>query len=398
LRAGGAPHRLRPVKIQRHVSKPLFRWLCLLGLGLGLSVAQCGAGQASIRCEPFGKTRDRQQVELFTLENAGGLKVKVMTYGAIIYWVETPDRNRHFANITANRPTLADYEAKSPCFGALLGRFANRIAGASFILDGRRYRLSRNSGTNHIHGGFRGFDKRVWHAQALQGRDFVALKLDYTSKDGEEGYPGDLHCTVRYELNNRNELRIEYSATTDKPTPINLSNHAYWNLAGAYSGTVLGQVLTVNASQYLVTDRALIPTGEIAPVAGTPLDFRAPHTIGSRIGEITGEQFGGGYDHCLVLNHKRPGDLAFCAKLEDPKSGRTMEVYTTQPGVQIYSANFPTGAFEGPHGYAYPKHLGLALETEHFPDSPNHPNFPQTILRPGETFRSTTVLRFGVEK
>ncbi len=335
-------------------------------------------------------------MELFTLENAGGLKVKVMTYGGIIYSVETPDREGHFANVTANRPTLADYEEKSPCFGALLGRFANRIAGASFTLDGRRYHLSRNSGTNHIHGGFRGFDKRVWHPQPVQGRDFVALKLHYTSKDGEEGYPGNLHCTVRYELNNRNELRIEYSATTDKPTPINLSNHAYWNLAGAYSGTVLNQVLMVNASKYLVTDAALIPTGEMAPVAGTPLDFRTPHTIGSRIGEITGKQFGG-YDHCLVINHKQPGDLTFCAKLKDPKSGRTLEVFTTQPGVQIYSANFPTGAFEGPHGYAYPRHLGLALETEHFPDSPNHPNFPSTILRPGETFRSTTVLRFGVE-
>ena len=325
------------------------------------------------------------------------MTARVMTYGAVICSMEAPDRNGVAANVTLNRETFAEYEKKSPCFGALIGRYANRIAKGKVTIDGRTYPLPINSGENHIHGGVRGFDKRVWKAESMRDQDSVGLRLSYTSKDGEEGYPGTLNCTVVYSLNRRNEWAMDYTATTDKATVVNLSNHAYWNLAGAQSGTVLDHVLTVNADKYLPADAGLIPTGEMLPVEGTPLDFRSPHAIGERISQIREPQFGGGYDHCLVVNRARPGELVFCARLEDPKSGRTMEVLTTEPGVQLFSANFPDGAFEGPKGYAYPCHAGFCLETEHFPDSPNHPGFPSTILRPGETYHARTVLRFGVK-
>lgn len=374
----------------------LFAVLCFFGCPpVKATTAQA---QASIFSTPFGSTREGEPVELYTLKNRHGVTAKVMTYGAILYSFEVPDKEGHLLNVTLNRETVADYERKSPCFGALLGRYANRIARGEFTLDGKSVSLPRNGGPNHIHGGARGFDKRVWHGEPLQGKDFVAVKLTYTSKDGEEGYPGNLTCTVRYELNDRNEWKMEYTATTDKATPVNLSNHAYWNLAGAQSGDVLGQVLTVTADKYLAVDETLIPTGELLPVAGTPLDFRTPHTIGERLGSIREKQFNGGYDHCLVVNHKHAGELSFCARLTEPKSGRTMEVFTTQPGVQLYSANFPAGAFEGPGGYPYPSHAGFCLETQHFPDSPNHPEFPSTILRPGETYHEVTVHRFGLAK
>jgi aldose 1-epimerase len=367
-----------------------------LGVGLLLLVGSGSVLAAgSIDKIPFGATKEGQPVELYTLKNSRGATAKVMTYGAIIYSLEVPDRQGNFANITANRETLADYEARSGAFGSLIGRYANRIAGGSFKLDGATVSLPVNAGPNHIHGG-RGFDKRVWAAHPVVRKDAVALRLTYTSKDGEEGYPGTLECTVVYQLNDRNEWTMEYTATTDKPTVINLCNHAYWNLAGAYSGTMLGQILEVNADRYLAVDETLIPTGEMLAVKGTPLDFRQPHTIGERIKDITEKHFNGGYDHCLVINHKRSGDLTLCAKLSDPKSGRTMEVWTTEPGVQIYSANFPSGALTGPGNYPYPKHAGICLETQHFPDSPNHPAFPSTALRSGDTYRSTTVHKFGV--
>ncbi|HTL55749.1 MAG TPA: aldose epimerase family protein [Candidatus Limnocylindrales bacterium] len=352
----------------------------------------------SIQKANFSKTPDGQTVDLYTLKNANGLTVKVLTYGAIIYSVEAPDKDGRYANLTANCASLDDYENRSPCFGALIGRYANRIAKGKFTLEGGEYSLPLNGGANHIHGGPRGFDKQVWKAEPTQGGDMVGLKLTYTSKDGENGYPGTLNCTVVYELNNQNEWKMDYSATTDKATPVNMSNHAYWNLAGVYSGQVLDQVLTINADKYLKADETLIPTGEIVPVGGTPLDFRKPHMIGERIGQIREKQFNGGYDHCLVLNHKTPRDLTLAAKLKDPKSGRTMEVFTTEPGVQIFSANFGPGAFKGPDGYSYPRHLGLCLECQHYPDSPNKTSFPSTILRPGETYHATTVHKFGVEK
>ncbi len=375
--------------------------LCFAILGclgvLGAPAPAPGSDKPTISKAPFGTTRDGQPVELYSLRNANGLTAKVMTYGAIIYSFEVPDHEGHFTNITANCETLADYERRSPCFGALLGRYANRIAKGRFPLDGREIKLPLNGGANHIHGGPRGFDKRVWQAQPSENADSVALKLTYLSQESEEGYPGKLSCTVLYELNDRNEWKMEYTARTDKPTVVNISNHAYWNLAGAYSGNVLDQILTVNADKYLPADETLIPTGELMPVAGTPLDFRAPHAIGERMGQIKEKQFNGGYDHCLVVNHKSPGDLAFCGKVKDPKSGRTMEVFTTAPGVQIFTANFGPGAFKGPGGYDYPRHLGVCLECQAFPDSPNKPQFPSTVLRPGETYHAITVHKFATE-
>jgi aldose 1-epimerase len=375
-------------------------YLCF-GPILPTAIAQAGSGpvlKAGIEKAPFGTTKDGRPVEIYTLRNSHGLTAKVMTYGAIIVSLEVPDRDGEFANVNANRPSLAAYEAKSACFGSLIGRYANRIAKGKFILDGTTYSLGLSGGPNHIHGGFKGFDKRVWHAEPNQTADSVSLTLTYTSPDGEEGYPGTVNCKVVYELNDRNEWKMDYSAKTDKATPINLSNHSYWNLAGSQSGTILDQVLTINADRYLLVDDTLIPTGETAPVEGTPLDFRSPHTVGERIGQIKERQFGGGYDHCFVIKHEQSGDLALAARFKDPKSGRVMEVHTTEPGVQIYSANFGSGSLQGPNGYQYPRNLGLCLETQHYPDSANHPEFPSTILRPGQTYHSLTLHRFSVEK
>jgi aldose 1-epimerase len=380
-----------------------FAGICLAYYCCTLLAIPAGGGEVlggglSIQKAPFGTTKGGQAVELYTLRNASGVTAKVMTYGAIILSLEVPDRDGRLVNVTANRETLEDYETRSACFGSLIGRYANRIARGQFTLDGHPIALARNGGPHHIHGGNRGFDKRVWQAETTTESDAVALKLTYRSPDGEEGYPGTLDCVVRYELNNRNEWKMDYSARTDKPTVVNFSNHAYWNLAGAQSGTVLEQELTVNADKYLAVDDTLIPTGGTLPVAGTPVDFREPHRIGERIGQIRERQFLGGYDHCLVVNHLRAGDLTFGAKLKDPKSGRVMEVWTTEPGIQLYSANFPSGSIQGPHGYPYPEHAGLCLETQHYPDSPNHPEFPTTVLRPGETYHSTTVHKFSVER
>lgn len=369
--------------------------LLMLG-GIAAATPQPSSTGVSITRADFGKSRSGEPVDMFTLVNANGLRLQVITYGAIIYALETPDRNGAFTNITANRPTIEDYEKRSACFGAVVGRYANRIANAKFSIDGKEFKLTPNAGKNHIHGGARGFDKVVWKGETIAGKDSVAVRLTYHSKDGEEGYPGNLDVALIYELNNRNELKLSYSATTDKPTHLNLSNHAYWNLAGAYSGDVLGHILTLSANQYLEADEALIPTGAYRSVENTPLDFRKPHPVGARLRDIHEKQFNGGYDHCFVLKQTPSRLPEFSAKVEDPKTGRVMEVYTTEPGVQLFTANFGPGAFEGPNGYAYPRHLGLCLETQHFPDSPNKPHFPSTLLKPGQTFASATVHKFSV--
>ncbi len=346
----------------------------------------------SIKTEPYGKTPDGVAVNLYTLTNANGLKVKIITYGATIIDMEVPDRNGKLENINLFRDSLEDYMKKdTPYFGCTVGRYANRIAKGKFTLDGRQYTLATNDGENALHGGLKGFDKVVWKAEQIEKKDSVGVKFTYVSPDGEEGYPGTLTAQVIYSLTDQNELKMEYTATTDKPTVVNLTNHAYWNLAGAGSGDILGHELMLNANGYLPVDAGLIPLGEVKPVKGTPMDFNTPMTIGSRIAQVPG-----GYDHCYVLN-KKPGEaLTLVAKIVEPKSGRIMEIYTTEPAVQFYSGNFLDGSVSG-GGKSYQKHAGCCLETQHYPDSPNQKAFPNTVLRPGETYKHYTMHKFSVQ-
>jgi galactose mutarotase-like enzyme len=335
----------------------------------------------------------------FTLTNAHGIEVQVMTYGGIITSIRTPDRSGHFDDIVLGFDSVAGYVKDSPYFGAIVGRYANRIANGQFALDGTTYHLARNNGPNSLHGGIRGFDKVVWTGEQFQTDSGVGVTLRYTSKDGEEGYPGTLTARVTYTLTPRDELVVDYEATSDKATPVNLSQHTYWNLHGAGNGDILDHVLTLDAAAFTPVDSTLIPTGEIAPVAGTPFDFRAPTRIGERIGqENTQLRFGRGYDHNWVLDRSNGSGLVHAARLVDPKSGRTLDISTTEPGVQFYSGNFLDGTIKGKGRRVYAHRTGLCLETQHFPDSPNHANFPSTILRPGATYRSRTVFTFGVAR
>ncbi len=344
--------------------------------------------EMGVQVQNIGKMPEGDAVEQYTLTNANGVQVTVMTYGATITSVVVPDRDGKFENVTLRLDSLDDYFAGHPYLGSLVGRYANRIAKGRFTLDGVEYTLATNNGPNHLHGGLQGFDKQLWQAKPEEFEDAVGLTLTYTSPDGEEGYPGTLTATVLYKLTNDNELVMDYTATTDKPTVVNLTNHAYWNLAGAGSGSVLGHELTLNADRFLPVDDTLIPLGAPATVEGTPMDFRTPHTIGARIDQVEG-----GYDHCYVLNPSAPGAMSLAARLVDPVSGRAMEVHTTQPGVQLYTGNFLDGTLRG-EGKAYERHAALCLETQHFPNSPNQPDYASTVLRPGETYRQTTVHRF----
>jgi len=355
------------------------------------------AGNSGVTRAPFGTLPDGTAVEAFTLRNAHGIEVRAITYGAIITSLRVPDRAGKFDDVVLGHDDVTGYVAKPSYFGAVVGRYGNRIAKGRFTLDGKTYSLATNNGPNHLHGGVKGFDKVVWKAEpGTAGAPSVTFR--YTSPDGEEGYPGTLNARVTYTLSDRDELTFEYTATTDKPTPVNLTQHSYFNLAGAASGSdILGQVLTIDADRFTPVDATLIPTGELAPVAGTPFDFRKPTAIGARIGQDD-EQLrrGGGYDHNFVLNHPDAG-LRRVVRLAEPKTGRTMEIQTTEPGVQFYSGNFLDGTVTGKGGAVYKKRSGLCLETQHFPDSPNQPSFPSTILRPGKEYRSKTVLVFGVE-
>jgi aldose 1-epimerase len=348
----------------------------------------------SIEKAAYGKMPDGTQIDQYTLTNSKGMKVKVITYGAIITDVETPDRDGKFANITLHFDNLADYMTKnSPYFGCVPGRFANRIAKAQFTLDGKTYKLNTNNNENTLHGGNKGFDKCVWTAKEVKGDGFVGLALTLVSPDGDEGYPGKLTATVTYSLTEKNEIKMEYTATTDKPTVVNLTNHAYWNLAGAGNGTILDQEVMIDADNYLAVDKGLIPVGDPTPVKGTPMDFTKATTVGSRIKSVEG-----GYDHNYCLNRKPGADLQFAAKVVDPKSGRVMEVTTTQPGVQLYTGNFLDGTIKADGGkVTYPQYAGLCLETQHYPDSPNQPKYPSTVLKPGETYKQTTVFAFSAK-
>jgi aldose 1-epimerase len=349
-----------------------------------------GVSLMHITCEAFGILPDDKAVALYTLTNDKGVKARVTTYGAILVSLEVPDRNGRLGDIVLGYETLDGYVKNNPYFGAIVGRYGNRIAKGRFTLDGSTYKLATNNGENHLHGGLKGFDKVVWKAAEIKEARVVGVRFTYLSKDGEEGYPGNLAVTVDYKLNNDNELALSYEATTDKATPVNLTHHSYWNLAGAKTD-VLSHELQLNADKYTPVDAGLIPTGALAPVKGTAMDFTAPMTIGSRIAKVEG-----GYDHNYVLTREGTG-LAPAARLSDPQSGRVMEIRTTEPGIQFYSGNFLDGTITGKDGIVYKKHFGLCLETQHFPDSPNHPNFPTTILKPGQTYKSLTVHKFSAK-
>ncbi|HEU4939531.1 MAG TPA: aldose epimerase family protein [Vicinamibacterales bacterium] len=345
---------------------------------------------------PFGKTGDGKTVEIYTLTNAQGVEMRVITYGGIITSVKAPDRSGHLGDIVLGFDTLDGYLKDPPYFGALIGRYGNRIAKGQFTLDGKTFKLATNNGPNHLHGGGKGFDKVVWNAVSGSDANGVSVTLSRISPDGEEGYPGNLQATVRYTLTDKNELAIDYRATTNKATPVNLTQHSYFNLAG--EGDILGHELTIHASRYTPVDDTLIPTGELATVDGTPFDFRKATAIGARIAAENAQlKNGRGYDHNWVLNRSGSG-LQPAARLVDPRSGRTLDVATTEPGLQFYSGNFLDGTITGKGGHVYRHRTGLCLETQHYPDSPNHPNFPSTILRPGETYSSRTVFTFGVQK
>ncbi|GAA2493009.1 galactose mutarotase [Streptomyces gobitricini] len=345
--------------------------------------------------ELFGTLDDGTKVYRWTLEN-GGTRLKVLSYGGIVQSLEIPDRRGRYANVSLGFDDLGSYVASSPFFGALIGRYGNRIAGGRFTLDGTEYRLSVNDGPNSLHGGAEGFDKRVWDVEPFTGRTGVGLVLRYVSADGEMGYPGTLRVTVTYTLTARGDWRVDYAATTDRPTVVNLTNHTYYNLAGEGGGDVLGHELRLDASRYTPTDATLIPTGELARVAGTPFDFRRGKTIGEDIRTAHPQLvLAKGYDHNWVLDKGLTARPQPFATLRDPSSGRTMTIATTEPGVQFYSGNFLDGTLAGPSGRTYRQGDGLCLETQHFPDSPNRPAFPSTVLRPGATYRSATVHGFS---
>jgi aldose 1-epimerase len=374
-------------------------WTAVL-LGAAMTLGSCqsaprgaGQGKMDITVEPFGQTADGQQVRIYRLTNANGLKAGIMTYGATVVSLEVPDQSGALGDIVLGYDTLDGYLKNSPYFGAIVGRYGNRIGKGRFTLDGAEYALATNNNENHLHGGIKGFDKVVWLDEPVWRPDGAGIKLSYLSKDGEEGYPGNLAATVTYVLTNDNELRIEYAATTDKATPVNLTHHGYWNLT-ARQRDILAHILTLNADRYTPVDKGLIPTGELPAVAGTVMDFTQPMAIGARI-ESDFEQlkFGGGYDHNWVLN-KGGKDMTLAARVYEPTSGRVMEVYTREPGIQFYSGNFLDGTITGKGGTVYQHRWGLCLETQHYPDSPNKPDFPSTILRPGQKYETVTVYRF----
>jgi aldose 1-epimerase len=349
---------------------------------------------ASVGRAPFGSLPDGSAVDLFTLTNRAGMEVRVISYGAIIVSIRTPDRAGRTADVTLGFDTLDGYVTRPRFFGAVAGRYANRIGNARFAIDGRTYQLAANNGVNHLHGGIKGFDKVLWKGEPFERDGNAGVTLTYTSRDGEEGYPGTLRATVTYTLTDRNELIVEYGATTDKPTVVNLTQHTYFNLAGEGNGDILKHEVQVNAERFTPVDAGLIPTGALMPVAGTPFEFKKPTAIGARIDADDPQlKLAGGYDHNFVLNDG-PG-LHPAARVVDPSSGRTLEVETTEPGMQFYTSNKLTDTV-GKAGHTYGFRSAFCMETQHFPDSPNKPGFPSTVLRPGDTYRSKTVFRFGV--
>jgi len=361
----------------------------------------------SIATVPFGTTSTGEVVDLFTMTNANGIEVRAITYGGIILSIKTPDRDGRWDDIVLGFDSLEPYEAGSPYFGSIIGRYGNRIAGGRFTLDGETFALATNNGPNHLHGGDIGFDKVVWRGEPFEREDAVGVVFTYSSPDGEEGYPGTLNVRVTYTLTDADELIFDYHATTDRATPVNLTQHSYFNLAGAAADNVLGHELTIDASRFTPVDSTLIPTGELVRVEGTPFDFRTARSIGARI-DVDDPQLqnGLGYDHNFVLDadpNVTSGltenigvGLHRAAFVLEPVTGRTLEIHTEEPGIQFYSGNFLDGTISGKAGRVYAHRSGFCLETQHFPDSPNQPAFPSTILRPGEEYNTRTVLIFGV--
>ncbi len=367
-----------------------------------ISVAFCQVAMSadrshSVTKEAFGSVEEGP-VELYTLTNKHGMEVRATNFGGIIVSIKVPDKAGHFDDVTLGFDKLDGYLVNNPHFGALIGRYANRIGGAKFILDRVQYKLAPNDGPNTLHGGIKGFDKHLWSVATFKTEKSVGLIFTRVSPDGEEGFPGNLSAKVKYTLTDENTLVFDYEATTDKATPVNLTQHSYFNLAGDGHGNILGHELTLNADRFTPVDKTLIPTGELRPVAGTPLDFSKTTTVGARINDKYEQMvLARGYDHNFVINRTGAG-LMWAARMHDPQSGRTLEVSTTEPGMQFYSGNFLDGTITGKDGHVYQQRDGFAFESQHFPDSPNHLEFPSTILRPGKVYRSQTIYKFSVEK
>jgi aldose 1-epimerase len=348
----------------------------------------------AIEKQPFGKTADGGAVDVYTLTNSNGIRARIMTYGAAMVSLEVPDRAGKMEDILLGYDNLDGFVKNRPYFNCIVGRYGNRIAKGKFTLDGKEYTLAVNNGENHLHGGIKGFDKYIWQAEPFKKNNEAGLKLSMLSKDGDEGYPGNLTVNVTYTLTNDNELRIDYFAATDKATVCNLTNHNYYNLTGDAKTDILGHILTLNADRFTPVDEGLIPTGKLEAVKGTPMDFTKPTAIGDRINADDRQiKFGGGYDHNWVLNKKDSG-LSLAAKLYEPTSGRAMEIWTTEPGIQFYSGNFLDGTITGKEGVVYKHRWALCLETQHYPDSPNKPEFPSVVLRPGQVYKTTTLHKF----
>jgi aldose 1-epimerase len=378
-------------------TKKMIPWMFALSAGAFL-LAGCATNESAsshIDKQPFGATPAGEPVDIYTLRNDKGAEARIMTYGGIVQSLKMPDKDGHFADVVLGYDNLDSYIKLSPYFGALIGRFGNRIGGAKFTLDGTTYTLAANDGPNTLHGGLKGFDKRVWTGKPNMSSDGPQLILHYLSKDGEEGFPGNLDVTAIYTLTQDNGLKVEFTATTDKDTVLNLTHHGYWNLAG--HGDILNHVLMIDADRFTPVDSTLIPTGVLQSVEGTPFDFRTPTAIGARIGQDDQQlKYGKGYDHNWVIN-KMMGQLALMARVTEPTTGRVMEVWSTEPGLQFYSGNFLDGTITGKGGWVYAHRDAFVMEPQHFPDSPNKPEFPTTELKPGEVYHNTIIYKFSTQ-
>jgi aldose 1-epimerase len=377
-------------------------WTTIAGaILMGTLTVNGAAAKSGTTRSSWGKTPDGQEVDLYTLANKNGMEAAITTYGGAVVSLKVLDRHGTLEDVVLGYDSVDGYVNDKNYFGAIIGRYGNRIGHAQFMLDGKTYALAKNNGENTLHGGINGFNKAVWTAKEITVKDGQGVELTYLSKDGEEGFPGNLHVRVIYTLTDANELKIEYSATTDRDTVVNLTSHSYFNLLGVGQGTgdILGHVLMIEADKFTPVDSGLIPTGELRDVAGTPFDFRKPTAIGARINDDDEQlKLAGGYDHNFVLRREMGTPISLAARVVEPASGRILEVWTTEPGVQFYTGNFLDGSVHGKSGVAYTKHMAFCLETQHFPDSPNHSKFPSTELKSGERYHTTTIYRFSVEK